>query len=109
MKKQTDDTQNNIYNGVGDMCMCANLEDKYHMIKACLRLSTDWAASCRSVGDRSLATAQHLCGALVGFIDTGLVGISLVGERTAESERLTKSVDIQTTITKDDSQVTDKM
>ncbi len=42
----------------------------------CCRYSGEGKGS-QSTSRRSLATAQHLCGSLVGFVDPGFVGIGL--------------------------------
>lgn len=55
------------------------------MMKACRRLSTCGAGQDHALGSGRLATAQHLCGALVGLVNPGLVGISL-GEGKGEEE-----------------------
>lgn len=70
------------------MCMCANLEGQYHD-EAYRRLSAcgDAAPTLSRVRGRGrgrgLAAAQHLCGALVGLVDPGLVGIGLREEAKA--------------------------
>lgn len=46
------------------------------MMKAYRSLSAQ-GAQARGEGTGRLATAEHLCGALVGLINPGLVGISL--------------------------------
>lgn len=49
------------------------------MMKACQRLSMRGAGrrDVHAPDSGRLATAQHLCGALVGLIDPGLVGVGL--------------------------------
>lgn len=49
------------------------------MMKACQRLSMCGAGrqDVYALGSGHLATAQHLCGALVGLVNPGLVGFSL--------------------------------
>ena len=66
------------------MCMCANQEVNT-MMKACLSAFTRGGGAYADpqrharVHAGSLATAQHLCGALVGLVDPGLVGVGLQG------------------------------
>lgn len=50
------------------------------MMKASQRLFMCGAGrrDSRALGADRLATAQHLCGALVGLVNPGLVGVSLV-------------------------------
>lgn len=73
------------------MCMCANLEGQYHdeSVSAPVGVRRRGAHAEQGVGERGrgmgrgLATAQHLCGALVGLVDPGLVGIGLREEANA--------------------------
>lgn len=57
------------------MCMCANLEGQYH--DESMSAPVDVWGGTPMLRARRLATAQHLCGALVGLVNPGLVGISL--------------------------------
>lgn len=57
------------------MCMCANLEGKYHYKRIAFFTNCTVGKS-RQI--RGLATAEHLCGPLVSFVNPGLVGISLL-------------------------------
>lgn len=70
------------------MCMCANLEGQYHdgsvwAPVGVRRRGAHAQQGRRGEGGRGLAAAQHLCGALVGLVDPGLVGIGLREGRKA--------------------------
>lgn len=71
------------------MCMCANLEGQYHdeSVSAPVGVRRRGAHAEQGrgggAGGRGLAAAQHLCGALVGLVDPGLVGIGLREEAKA--------------------------
>ena len=68
------------------MCMCANL-GQYHdeSVRAPVgvRRRGAHAQQGRRGRGRGLAAAQHLCGALVGLVDPGLVGVGLRAGRRA--------------------------
>lgn len=76
------------------MCMCANLEGQDH--DESMSAPADvWRGDAGKIvlwGRRRLATAQHLCGTLVGFINPSLVGISLESRRRRERRFLVLSV-----------------
>lgn len=58
--------------------MCANLEGQYHD-ESMSAPNDAWRGTpdVHAPDSGRLATAQHLCGALVGLIDPGLVGVGL--------------------------------
>lgn len=69
------------------MCMCANLEGQYHDESTSAPVDVCGAGrqEAHALDWWRLATAQHLCGALVGFINSSLVGLSLGNKKKMQA------------------------